>query len=92
MMTAFGRWVHRSRVERGWSIERLAACAKISAGTLVLLEAGGADHVDPHTLRGLARALGVHPVTLLLKAGYVTAGQVASYRPAPPSRLRRAVA
>ncbi len=61
-----GRAIRELRVQRGLSIEALAAAAGLHLTSLVALE-GGRRNPSYHQLLRLADGLGVQPIALLLR-------------------------
>ena len=65
-----------ARVQRGLSLERASAEAKISQGYLHKLEAGRVRSPSPRVLQRLAGALGLSYERLMVAAGYLVPGDV----------------
>lgn len=63
--------VQRLRAASGLSMRSLATAAGVDVAYVSRIERGGYDLPNPLYLRGLARALSVSPVELLLAAGYL---------------------
>ena len=66
--TDLGEYLEQCRGEKGWTIYKLAAEAKVSNRTLSKLELGAYLPKKPEMLLRLAQALEVHPDQLLLRA------------------------
>jgi transcriptional regulator with XRE-family HTH domain len=72
-----------ARVQRGLSLERASAEAKISQGYLHKLEAGRVRSPSPRVLQRLAGALGLSYERLMVAAGYLVPGDVSPEEAVP---------
>lgn len=56
--SAFGSWLNRARIEKGWSVAELAAKAELSVPAIYNIEAGRIENPRAETVRRLEQALG----------------------------------
>jgi transcriptional regulator with XRE-family HTH domain len=76
-----GRYIHRLRVERGWSLRRLATMAGMDATGLMRLEQGKTVAPHPHHLAGLAEALDIDVADLYSAANYTPGRELPAFEP-----------
>lgn len=65
-MTNFGEYITQLRLAKGWSYRQLADKAEISFATIQDIESGKTKNPGIQAVIGLAKALEVHPMKLLL--------------------------
>lgn len=86
--------VRQLRYAKGWGLDELASRAEISRTALYQIESGRTEVPRAATLRGVARALGVTPESLLSReaggetpASRTTGAELEAARPAARSRM-----
>lgn len=86
--TELGRYIEQLRHERGWSLRDLAREAEAPYKTLCKLEVESKSVRRPEILLKIARALGVHPNQLLVRAVLTPMLSPSPSTGPPPEQLR----
>jgi transcriptional regulator with XRE-family HTH domain len=79
--------VQRLRAVSGLTMRALATAAGVDVAYVSRIENGGYDLPNPLYLRGIAKALSVSPIELMLAAGYIEPEDLAK-RPTQERRKR----
>ena len=75
-MREIGKYIKEHREALGYSLKRLGEASGISDSEILKIENGTRKNPNWNTLCDIAKALSIHPLEILLEAGYINAEDI----------------